>query len=390
MFREEAGRLTGSLVRLLGDFALAEELVQEALLEALEHWPKQGLPPNPAAWLMTAARRKALDRLRERQYRRKLELLAQQAPVGGGATETDDRLSLLFTYCHPALSRESQLALTLRAVAGLTTTEIARAFLLPEATIAQRLVRAKRKINEAGIPFKLPEQDALPERLDEVLTVLYLMFNEGYLSSSRSTERRDLAEEAEWLTGLLARLMPEEPEVLGLLALMGLQLARAGARFTGGGNLVLLRDQDRSQWDRARIVEAVRTLQRAAAFGRPGHYQLQAAIAAVHAEAASWETTDWVQILMLYDRLVELIPTPVVRLNRAIAVRYVLGPREALEDVDSLAEELERYHLFHATRGELLRALGRADEARAADAYALPLTDNPAERTLLEQRMRTH
>lgn len=369
MFREEAGRLTGSLVRMLGDFDLAEELVQEALLAALEAWPRAGIPANPGAWLM---------------------LLARHPPVAGGASEEDDRLSLIFTCCHPALSREAQLALTLRAVGGLTTTEIARAFLLPEPTVGQRLVRAKRKIVEAGIPFKVPERDAFPDRVAEVLAVLYLMFNEGYLSSSHRAERRDLAEEAEWLTGSLAHLMPAEPEVLGLQALMRLHLARAAARFTREGDMVLLQDQDRARWDRATIADAVGLLERAGALGRPGPYQLQAAISAVHAEAASWESTDWVQILMLYDQLLDLQPTPVVRLNRAIAVRYVLGPKEALEDVDGLAGELDRYHLFHATRGELLRSLGRVDEARAADARALALTDNPAERALLEQRLRSH
>jgi len=269
VFREEAGRLTGSLVRMLGDFDLAEELVQEALLAALEAWPGTGIPANPGAWLMTAARNKALDRLRrERRYRDKLELLARQPPVAGSASEEDDRLSLIFTCCHPALSREAQLALTLRAIGGLTTAEIARAFLLPEPTIAQRLVRAKRKIVEAGIPFKVPERDAFPERIAEVLTVLYLMFNEGYLSSSHRAERRDLAEEAEWLTGLLVRLMPDEAEVLALQALMRLHLARAGTRFAPEGTLVLLRDQDRSRWDRENIAEGARLLERAAALGR--------------------------------------------------------------------------------------------------------------------------
>lgn len=248
VFREEAGRLTGSLVWMLGDSDLAEELVQEALLAARESWPRAGIPANPGAWLMTAARNKALDRLRrERRYREKLELLARQPPVAGSALDTDEWLSLIFTCCHPALSRDAQLALTLRAVAELTTAEIARAFLLPEPTVAQRLVRAKRKITEAGILFKVPESGALPERLAEVLTAMYLMFNEGYLSSSHRAERRDLAEEAEWLTGSLAHLMPAEPEVLGLRALMRLHLARAAARFTLEGDMVLLQDQDRSR-----------------------------------------------------------------------------------------------------------------------------------------------
>ena len=380
--------MTAALVRMLGDFDLAEELVQEALLEALQHWPKEGIPEKPGAWLLTTARRKAVDQLRRQaRFRDKLAQLEGDV-MRDDTAEGDDRLRLIFTCCHPALSREAQVAVTLRAVAGLTTVEIARAFISSEATIAQRIVRAKRKIVDAHIPYRMPAQRDMGERLDEVLAVLYLMFNEGYLATAgEQASRRDLAEDAAWLAGLMVRLMPDEPEALGLLALMRLHLARACARFDDAGNIVLLEDQDRRRWDQERIASAVVLLQRAATLHRAGPYQLQAAIAACHAEARTWAETDWRQIVALYDALLELMPSPVVALNRAIARRYRDGPHAALADVERLTETLESYYLFHATRAELLRDLGRTPEARTALIRALELTANPAERALLQKRL---
>ena len=388
VFREEAGRLTAALVRFLGDFDLGEELVQEAVIEALEHWPAEGVPDKPGAWLLTTARRKALDRLRRKaKYQEKLSLLvgSQMAEIHGGG---DDRLQLIFTCCHPALAREAQVALTLRAVMGLTTPEIASAFLTTETTMAQRIVRAKRKIVEAGIPYRIPDAAEMADRLGEVLAVLYLTFNEGYLASSGAApQRRELAEDALWLTNLLVRLMPDEPEAIGLLALMRLHLARAQTRFNANGRLVLLKDQDRSRWDHAAIKEAADMTERVTWFRRAGPYQIQAAIAACHAEATSWEVTDWPQIYFLYNSLQRFWPTSVVRLNRAIAMQHVVGPAPALEEVDALEGELRNYHLFYATRAQLLRALGRNQDARTADARALALATNPAERALIEQRL---
>jgi len=395
VLREERTRLIASLVRILGDWDLAEELVQEAAVAALEHWPTDGLPRNPGAWLMTTARRRAIDRLRrDARFRDRLAQLGEEAeemerPIAtGGPLAADDRLRLLFTCCHPALSREAQVALTLRTVGGLDSAQVARAFLVPESTVAQRLVRAKRKIRDAGIPFRIPDEGELPQRLEQVLAVLYLVFNEGYLASDGGVaDRRELARDAEWLTSLLVRLMPDESEPLGLLALMRLHLARVEARFGPDGSLVLLTDQDRSLWDSAAIGEAAEQVERGLRMGRAGPYLLQAAIVAVHATAPTYAVTDWAEIVALYDRLLQLQPTPVVALNRALAVAELDGPAAALDEIEPLAARLDGYHLFHAARGELLRRLGRLEEARLADRQALSLTDNPAERRLLEARL---
>jgi RNA polymerase sigma factor (sigma-70 family) len=387
IFREEAGRLTASLVHLLGDLDLADDLVSDALVEALEHWPRNGIPERPASWLLTTARRKGLDRLRrETVYRKKLELI-DRIPTELHR-EADDRLRLIFTCCHPVLAREAQVALTLRTVAGLTTAEIARAFLVPEDTLTRRITRAKRKIVASGVPYRVPAAEHLLERLDQVLTVIYLVFNEGYVATGGGQAvRRDLARDAEWLASLLVQLMPAEPEPLGLLALIRLHLARWPSRMDAEGRLLVLEHQDRSLWDRAAIAEAVSLIERAAALRRPGRYQIEAMIAAVHCEARSWQSTDWPQILALYSLLAAIDPSPVVALNRAIAKSHVDGPAAALAEVEDLRDELDRYHLFHATRAELLRQLGHGREANVEDAVALGLTRNRAERTLLEERI---
>ncbi|MBF8189057.1 sigma-70 family RNA polymerase sigma factor [Nonomuraea sp. K274] len=383
--REHAGRLAASLVSLLGDFSAAEDLVQDAVETALRRWPAEGVPDRPDAWLFTVARRRGLDVLRrESLYRAKLARLTWPEPA-----PRDDRLRLIFTCCHPALSRPAQIALTLRVVCGLSTAQIAAAFVVPESTVAQRITRAKRKIGEAGIPYRVPAAEDLPGRLDEVLAVVYLLFNEGYLSSTPDrAQARDLVEDAEWLAALLAGLMPGEPEVAGLLALIRLHRARGAARFDAGGRLVLLRDQDRGLWDRRAIAEAAASLMRAArAHRRPGPYQVQAAIVACHAEASRFEDTDWAQILVLYDMLLRVAPSPVTRLHRAVAVRYIQGVKAALAELTDLERALERYPLFHATRAELLRDLGRREEARRADERALELTANPAQQALLHERL---
>ncbi len=395
VLREERGRLTAALVRILGDWDAAEELVQDAAISALEHWPSDGIPENPGAWLMTAARRRGVDRLRRRaRYRERMAQLTREASEmtarvpTDGPLGADDRLRLLFTCCHPALNREAQIALTLRTVGGIETPAVARAFLVPEATIAQRIVRAKRKIRDAAIPYRIPDASELPARLGEVLRVLYLIFNEGYLASTGdAAERRELAKDAEWLTSLLFRLMPDEPEVLGVLALMRLHLARSTARFADDGSLVLLPDQQRSRWDYAAIADATQLLARAERMNRPGTFQLQAAIVAVHAVAPSWTATDWKTIVGLYDALVVIEPTPVVALNRALALAERDGAAAALETIEPLSGRLAGYHLFHAARAELLRRTGRSADARAADERALELTANPAERRLLEARI---
>jgi RNA polymerase sigma factor (sigma-70 family) len=387
VYRREATAIRAGLAARLGDVGLAEELVQDAFTEALVHWPADGVPPNPAGWLATTARRKGIDRLRrERVGEAKLAQLEIDTADPADEHEDDDLLGLVFACCHPALARESQIALTLRAVCGLTTAEIAAAYLVSGPTMAQRLTRARRAAQ--GLDVALPDPDELGDRLDEVLAVVYLVFNEGYLASAgRTPARRDLARQAVSLARLVHRLMPNQPEALGLLALLLLHESRAATRFDGWGRLVRLPDQDRTRWDRALIAEATTLLDRALAGRRPGPYQIQAAIAALHAEAATYQATDWRQIRLLYFRLDALTPSPVIRLNRAVATRFAVGPERALSEVDELAADLDGYRLYHAVRAELLEALGRTEEARATNERALALAANPAERELLTRRL---
>jgi RNA polymerase sigma factor (sigma-70 family) len=385
VLREEAGPLVARLTRRYADFDLAEEAVQSAVLEALTAWRRDGPPDNPAAWLQVAAQRNALDGVRRSTRQR--ALAARAEPPAQPRDGTDDRLALLFACCHPALAPEARLALTLRAVVGLTTPQIARAFLVNESTLAQRIVRAKRKITEAGISLAVPPTEQLTERLEDVLAVVYVMFNEGFVSSTGATQDRDLAADAVWLAGVVATSVPEEPEAWGLAALLTIQHARAAARFDENGGLVLLRNQDRSRWDHVAIAEGERFLDRAYRSHRTGRFQLQAAIAALHATAASWEETDWLQIAVLYDELARLDPSPVVRLNQVVAHAQVSDPADALARLEGLAGDLARYHLFHAVRAELLTGLGRHDEARSANQQALELTSNDAERRLLQTRL---
>jgi len=389
LYRQEATRIRASLAARLGDVGLAEELVQDAFIEALEHWRTDGVPPNPGGWLATTARRKAIDRLRrDRAGQDKLALLAVTESRSPGTDDEDDLLGLVFACCHPSLPRESQIALTLRVVCGLTTPEIAAAFLVSEQAMAQRLARARKALRDTGADVGVPDPEDLGDRRDEALAVIYLVFNEGYLASAgRTPARRDLAAQAVALTRLLHRLMPREPEVLGLLALLLLHESRATTRFDGWGRLVRLQDQDRARWDRALAGEAAQLLSRAIALHRPGPYQIQAAIALVHAQAASYADTDWRQIRRFYDRLDLIAPSPIVRLNRAVATKFAVGPVAALAEVEPLAGDLDGYRLFHAVRAELLTELGRHDDARAANERALALAANPAERELLTRRL---
>jgi RNA polymerase sigma factor (sigma-70 family) len=391
VYRDEATRIRAALAARLGDVGLAEEAVQDAFIEAIEHWRDDGPPPNCGGWLATTARRKAIDRLRRaRAGREKLALLGATVTDSWDGTDTadDELLGMIFACCHPALPRESQIALTLRAVCGLTTAEIAAAFLASEAAMTQRLLRARKALRAARADVRVPDPDELADRLAEVLAIVYLVFNEGYLASAgRQPARRDLAAQAVALTRLLHRLMPREPEVLGLLALLLLHESRAATRFDGWGRLVRLADQDRTRWNQALITEATRLLDRALAMRRPGPYQVQAAIAALHAEAPDYSRTDWRQIRLLYDRLQVLTPSPVVLLNRAVATRYVRGPEAALAEIEPLAGELDGYRLFHALRAGLLTGLGRDEEAREASERALALAGNPAERELIARRL---
>jgi RNA polymerase sigma-70 factor, ECF subfamily len=393
LFRRESGRAVATLIRLLGDFDLAEESVQDAFAVALERWPVEGVAENPGAWITTTARNRAIDRLRrERRFLEKAETVRQLTELealGNDVREIpDDRLRLIFTCCHPALPMESRVALTLRTVGGLSTREIARAFISSETAIAQRLVRAKRKIRDAGIPYRIPPRELLGDRFVGVLAVLYLIFNEGYAATEGSLVRADLCDEAIRLARVLVGLMPGEPEAQGLLALMLLQHSRRDARSDASGELVLLEEQDRARWDHEMIDEGVASLDRAIAIGNPGPYQVQAAIAALHAQAPRPEHTDWPQIAALYRTLRTMAPSPVVELNRAVAVAMADGPAAALPLVERLGGELDGYHLFHSTRADLLRRLDRP--ADAADAYrtALGLATNRQERAFLERRLR--
>jgi RNA polymerase sigma-70 factor, ECF subfamily len=401
IFRAESGQVLATLIRMLGDFQLAEDALQDALVAALESWSKDGLPASPGAWLTTTARRKALDRLRHLRIieAKSSELalsmrLAQEARSPQDAFEfwpvPDDQLRLMFTCCHPALSREAQVALTLRTLGGLSIAEIAGAFLVKEATIAQRLARAKQKIARARIPYEIPDRESLGPRLDAVLSVLYLVFNEGYLATShRQLVRGDLVADALRLARGLSALLPHQPEPMGLLALMLLHDSRREARVSDEGELVLLEDQDRTKWKRAEIEEGVQLVEAALLLRRPDSYQIQAAIAAVHAEAATAAATDWPQIAVLYDQLLHYERSPVIELNRAVAVSFAVGPHEGLRLVEGMAGTgaLEQYAPFHLARADMLRRLGRGDEARDCYGRALRRAQNEQVRRFIERRL---
>jgi RNA polymerase sigma-70 factor, ECF subfamily len=389
-FRQEYGRSVATLIRFLGDIDLAEEAVQDAYVVAMDRWPATGLPPNPGAWITTTARNRAIDHLRREAKRHDRHTEAAQLqdmhePAQSVGPVTDDRLRLIFTCCHPSLARSHQVALTLRLLGGLQTPEIARAFLVPEATMAQRIVRTKRKIKAAGIPYRVPGDAELPGRLRAVLAVIYLVFNEGYTASAgEDLVRDDLCAEAIRLARLLVELMPDEPEALGLLALLLLTHSRQDARTSADGSLLVLPDQDRSRWDRALIDEGQALVRQCLRRNAPGPYQIQAAINAVHSDAAVAADTDWRQIVALYDQLMAIAPTDVVALNRAVAVAELDGPAAGLVEVDVL--DLDSYYLFHAVRANLLQRLGRDEESVAAYAAAAELTANVTEQRFLTAR----
>jgi RNA polymerase sigma-70 factor (ECF subfamily) len=394
--REHAGRVVAGLIRYLGDFPLAEDAFQDAVAIALERWPQEGVPANPAGWIVTSARRRALDRLRHRTVRAAKEpdlALIARLERDEAADEPldipDERLALMFTCCHPALSEDARVALTLRTLGGLSTSEIARSFLLPEATIAQRIVRAKRKIDEAKIPFAVPDREALPERVSSVLAVLYLVYNEGHSATTGGLLRTELSSEAIRLARVLLDLLPREPEVRGLLALMLLHDSRRATRTGDDGALVTLDRQDRTRWDRAQIAEGAQLVEQALASRDPGPYQLQAAIAALHAQAATPEATDWWQIVGLYTALYSWLPTPVVALNRAAALAMAAGPAAGLRAMDDpeISAPLADYHLLHSARADLMRRLGRGADAAVEYRRALALVTNEAERRYLVARL---